>query len=63
MNNDKYYNNGGMIMELLAGEFLTYLLKFIALGVIAVAGVLCGTKYKKNKITKEAEAETSATEV
>ncbi|MGN0153720.1 MAG: hypothetical protein ACI4A3_04675 [Lachnospiraceae bacterium] len=50
-------------MELLAGEFLTYLLKFIALGVIAVAGVLCGTKYKKNKIAKEAEAETSETEV
>lgn len=49
-------------MELFAGELLTYLFKFIVLGAIAVAGVLCGAKYKKNKIAKEAEADTLETE-
>lgn len=54
----KVYNkyqkmNGGMIMDLLAGEFLTYLFKYIVLGVIAIAGVLCGVKYKKNKLAKK----------
>lgn len=36
-----------------AGEFLTYLFKYIVLGVIAIAGVLCGAKLKKNKLEKE----------
>ena len=40
-------------MDLLAGEFLTYLFKYIVLGVIAIAGVLCGVKYKKNKLEKK----------
>ncbi len=44
-------------MDLLAGEFLTYLFKYIILGVIAVAGVLCGAKYKKNKLAKSAAAQ------
>lgn len=50
-------------MNLLAGEFLTYIFKYIVLGVIAVAGVLCGAKYKKNKLAKKAaDEETSQTE-
>ncbi|MCM1158915.1 MAG: hypothetical protein NC300_11080 [Bacteroidales bacterium] len=47
-------------MNLLAGEFLTYLFKYIILGVIAVAGVLCGAKFKKNKLAKKAEENTQA---
>ncbi|MGN0438984.1 MAG: hypothetical protein ACI4F4_10710 [Lachnospiraceae bacterium] len=35
-------------------ELLTYLFKFIILGAVAVAGVLCGAKMKKNKNAKEA---------
>lgn len=42
---------------LFVDELLTYLIKFIALGVIAVAGVLCGAKFKKNKLAKQADAE------
>lgn len=34
-------------------ELLTYLFKFIILGAVSVAGVLCGARIKKNKITKE----------
>lgn len=50
-------------MNLLAGEFLTYIFKYIILGAIAVAGVLCGAKYKKNKLAKEAaDDEVSQTE-
>lgn len=52
-------NNGGIIMELLAGEFLTYLFKYIVLGAIAIVGIICGAKYKKNKIAKKTAAETS----
>ena len=37
---------------LFMNELLTYLFKFIVLGVVAVAGVLCGIKIKKNKIAK-----------
>lgn len=33
-------------------ELLTYLIKFIALGIIAVIGVFCGIKLKKNKNAK-----------
>lgn len=47
-------------MNLLASEFLTYIFKYIVLGVIAVAGVLCGAKYKKNKLAKEAADEEAA---
>lgn len=39
-------------------ELLTYLFKFIVLGAIAVAGVLCGARAKKNKLAKEAIEET-----
>lgn len=46
-------------MELLAGEFLTYLFKYIVLGAIAIVGIICGAKYKKNKIAKKTAAETS----
>lgn len=45
------------------GELLTYLFKFIVLGAVTIAAVLCGAKYKKNKIAKAAaEASTSDTE-
>lgn len=37
----------------LLNEFVEYVIKFICLGGIAIAGVLCGVKYKKNKIAKE----------
>lgn len=36
------------------GELLTYLFKFIILGGVTVAAVLCGAKYKKNKLAKAA---------
>ena len=44
-------------MEALVNEFLQYLIKFIALGGIAVVGVICGAHYKKNKLVKQAAAE------
>lgn len=49
---------------LLANEFLTYLFKYIILGVIAIAGVMCGAQYKKSKAAKEAavQKETSTEE-
>lgn len=37
---------------LFANELLNYLVKYLALGVIAVVGVLCGAKAKKNKLAK-----------
>lgn len=43
-------------MEPLVNEFIQYLIKFIVLGAIAVAGAMCGAKYKKNKLAKEAAA-------
>ncbi len=43
------------------GELLTYLFKFIILGGVTIAAVLCGAKYKKNKIAKAA-AEVDNTE-
>ena len=45
--------NGGITMELI-NEFLMYLIKFAALGLIACLGVICGIKHKKNKLAKEA---------
>ncbi len=33
-------------------ELLTYLFKFIVLGIIAVIGVICGAKIRKNKSAK-----------
>ena len=50
-------------MEALAGEFLTYLFKFIILGAIAVAGVMIGIKYKKSKLSKETAAAEETAEV
>ena len=41
---------------LFVDELLTYLIKFIALGAIAVIGVICSAKFKKNKLAKQAEA-------
>ncbi len=38
---------------LLLNEFVMYLIKFIVLGLIAFAGIMCGVKYKKNKQAKE----------
>ena len=35
-------------------EFLTYLIKFVAVGVFAVAGIMVGVKTKKNKLAKQA---------
>ena len=44
-------------------ELLTYLFKFIVLGVVTIVAVLCGAKYKKSKIAKAAaEADASNTE-
>lgn len=48
-----YIKNGGMNM-LFMKEFVTYLIKFVALGVIATAGILVGVKTKKNKLAKQA---------
>ena len=50
-------------MEALAGEFLTYLFKFVVLVVIAVAGAMIGANYKKSKLSKEAAAAEETTEV
>lgn len=43
-------------MELLVNEFIEYVIKFIVLGAIAVAGAICGAKYKKIKLAKDASA-------
>ena len=44
-------------------ELLTYSFKYIILLTITVAAVICGAKYKKNKIAKAAlEAEIDNTE-
>lgn len=41
-------------------ELLTYSFKYIVLLAITVAAVICGAKYKKNKIAKSAvEAESN----
>ena len=40
-------------------EFVSYLIKYIALGLIAFAGIMCGIKSAKKK--KEAEAATAET--
>lgn len=40
---------------LFANEFLTYLIKFVVLLAIAVVGVICGAKFKKNKLAKQVE--------
>ncbi len=45
---------------LFLNELGTYLIKFIVLGVIAVLGVMCGAKYKKNKLAKQAGEENAA---
>jgi len=42
---------------LFLNELGTYLIKFIVLGIIAVAGVMCGAKYKKNKLAEQAGEE------
>lgn len=43
-------------------EFVTYLIKFIALGLIALAGIICGinSAKKKNALAEATEAEKSA---
>lgn len=45
---------------LFLNELITYLIKFIALGIIAVLGVMCGAKYKKNKLAKQTGEENTA---
>lgn len=51
---------------LFANELLNYLIKYVVLGVIAIIGVLCGVKAKKNKLAKleneGAQAETADSE-
>lgn len=37
------------------GELLEYVFKFVILAAVAATGVLCGAKYKKNKLAKDAE--------
>ena len=41
-------------------ELLTYLFKFFVLGGVTIAAVLCGAKYKKNKLAKAAAEEKTA---
>ncbi|MCM1180069.1 MAG: hypothetical protein NC347_07420 [Clostridium sp.] len=41
-------------------ELVTYLIKFVVLGAIAVAGVMFGAKYKKNKLAAQADEENAA---
>jgi large-conductance mechanosensitive channel len=49
-----------MVMVLLS-EFVTYLIKFIALGLIAFAGIMCGANAaKKKKAAAEAAANEAA---
>ena len=43
-------------------EFLTYLFKFIVLGGVTIAAVLCGAKYKNSKIAKSASESEKDTE-
>lgn len=46
-------------------EFVTYLIKYILLGVIAFAGIMAGISYKKKKNAKaaaESNAESEVTE-
>ena len=46
------------------GELLTYLFKFLILGGVTIAAVLCGAKYKKNKLAKAAaEADNAENEI
>lgn len=46
------------------GELLTYLFKFIILGGVTIAAVLCGAKYKKSKIAKAvAEADNTESDI
>lgn len=47
-------------MEPLVNEFVQYLIKFIVLGAIAVVGVICGAKYKKNKLANDTSASKGA---
>ncbi len=42
-------------------EFVSYLIKYVALGLIAFAGIVCGINYAKKKKV-ESEAETVETE-
>lgn len=42
---------------LFLNEFVTYLIKYVVLGVIAVFGVMFGARYKKNKLAKQTEEE------
>lgn len=52
----------------LLSEFVSYLIKFLAFMVITAVAVICGVKYKKNKLVKAAaenespEADSSAGE-
>ena len=43
-------------------EFVTYLIKFIALGLIALAGIICGinSAKKKNVLAESSDNEKSA---
>lgn len=46
----------------LVNELGMYIIKFVALGLIAFAGIMCGIKYKKNKLAGEAAADTTDSE-
>ena len=43
-------------------ELLTYTFKYIVLGVIAIAGVLCGIKAKKKQISQQTAEQETKTE-
>lgn len=44
---------------LFLNELLTYLFKYIVLGIVAIAAVFCGAKYKRNKLKKDAAKDES----
>lgn len=46
----------------LLSEFVSYLIKFLAFMLITVVAVICGAKYKKNKLANAA-AENEGSEV
>ncbi len=42
-------------MEAILSELISYLIKYVVFAALAVAGILTGSKIRKNKNAKEAE--------
>jgi hypothetical protein len=51
-----------LLLSDLVSEFAEYLIKFVVLGLIAWAGVMCGAKYKKNKLAQAAGGQETTSE-